>query len=688
MAEAHGAGAISAIWAPDGRHFVYRNGKSVMLYDVPGKNEKELLSLDSLERAAVRPPEEPHFDWQNRRVNESSIAWSHSGNELLISSGGDLFLWHKDTGKWDQLTATSVPERDPKLSPDGSRVAFRREHDLYTMEIASRKISRITNDGSATLLNGELDWVYPEELDLGTAFWWSPDSRSIAYLQFDISHEFIYPQVNLLGTRAEAEPERYPQAGTPNPEVRLGVIPADGGATRWMDLGEARDHLLARVYWTPESSHLAVERLNRVQNELDLMLASVSDGAAKRIIHETDPHWINVNDQFQFLSNGTFLWSSERDGFRHLYLYSIDGKQLKRLTEGKWEVTGLAGVDERAGKVYYVSTEASPLERQLYSVQLSGKDRTRITRTEGTHSISMGPSAEYYLDTYSSLENPTARTLYAATGQEWTVLRPPDRTLPDNYAVLPTEIVKVKAIDGTPLYARLIKPANFRQGQQYPAIVMVYGGPGEQSVRDVWEGATWDQVLAHRGFVVWQLDNRGSSGRGHAFETPIYHRFGRVELADQLEGIRHLIAQGFVDPARIGMYGWSYGGFMTLYSLLNAPNMFRAGIAGAPVTNWRNYDTIYTERYLGVPSENPEGYAASSPVEYADKLSAKLLMLHNIEDDNVLFQNSMQMSAALEKANKVFEMVVYPLHSHGVTGPLRRDLLEKTTDFIEKNLKN
>jgi dipeptidyl-peptidase-4 len=237
------------------------------------------------------------------------------------------------------------------------------------------------------------------------------------------------------------------------------------------------------------------------------------------------------------------------------------------------------------------------------------------------------------------------------------------------------------------LHARLIKPANFRAGVKYPAVVMVYGGPGAQSVRNAWQGASWDQVLAHRGFVIWQLDNRGSKGRGHAFETPLYHRTGQTELADQLEGVRYLIAQGFVDPARIGLYGWSYGGYMTLYSLLNAPGVFRAGIAGAPVTSWRNYDTIYTERYMGLPEENEEGYRASSPLEYADKLQDKLLILHNIEDDNVLFQNTLQMANAFEKAGKLFDMVVYPEKSHSVEGPFRRELLEKETDFFEKNLK-
>jgi dipeptidyl-peptidase-4 len=674
-------------WAPDGKHFAYFKGKQIMLYDVAAKIEKELLALDPLEKAAVPAPTAERFDFQNRRVSENKLQWSPSGKELLLSVSGDLFLYRLESGKWDQLTATADAERDPKLSPDGTQVAFRRAHDLYVLEIASRKVKRLTEDGSATLLNGELDWVYPEELDLGTAFWWSPDSKHIAYMQFDVGREMVYPQVSLLGMRAVAEPERYPQAGTPNAEVHVGVISPTGANTRWIDMGETRGFLIARVYWSPDSSKLAIERFNRLQNKLDLMLADAGAGTSKSILHESDPAWINLNDLFHFLADGQFIWGSERDGFQHLYLYGPDGKLRNRITQGEWEVNQIAGIDETRQILYYTSTEGSPLERQLYSIRFSGKDKKQITQGAGTHAVSMSPSNDYFVDTFSSLTKPARKTIHKIDGAEWAVFREADHKLTDEYEVLPTEIVNVKAADGTLLYARLIKPANFKGGEKYPAIVMVYGGPGVQTIHNAWSGATWDQALAQRGFVIWQLDNRGSMGRGHAFETPINRRMGKVELADQLEGIRYLVAQGFVDPNRIGINGWSYGGYMTINALLNAPDVFRAGIAGAPVTNWQNYDTIYTERYLGLPAENPDGYKVSSLVDYADKLKAKLLMIHNIEDDNVLFQNTLQMSAALERAGKLFDMLIYPGKSHGVEGPLRKHLLEKTTDFFEKNLK-
>ena len=686
--QSHERETPQVVWAPDGKHFAYFQGAQVMLFDIAAKSEKALLSIAPLEKAAVPVAESQRFDWQNRRVSEDSLEWDNSGKRLLLSVRGDLFLFSLDTGAWEQLTATPEAERDPKLSPDGARVAFRRGHDLYTLEIATRQLARLTDDGSATLLNGETDWVYPEELDLGTAYWWSPDSQRIAYMQFDIAHEFIYPQTSLTGLRAFAEPERYPQAGTPNADVHVGVVPATGGVTRWMDLGEPRGFLIARVYWTPDSTRLAIERMNRVQNHLDLLMADASGGASHAILSEADPYWINQNDLFSFVGKDQFLWGSERDGFRHLYLYSLEGQQRKRLTEGDWEVTELAGIDEAHQKVYFVSTETSPLDRELYSVKLNGKDRTRITHEPGTHEISMGPSAEYYLDTFSSLTEPPRSDLYSVGGGKWSGFRAA-RGFTDEYALQVPQIVQIKAQDGKLLYGRMIKPVNFHAGEKYPAVVMVYGGPGEQTVVNAWAGQEWDraQVLAARGFVVWQLDNRGSAGRGHAFETPIFRRFGKAELADQLEGVRYLLAQGFVDPARVGIYGWSYGGFMTLYSLLNAPEVFRAGIAGAPVTNWRNYDTIYTERYLGLPSDNPDGYRASSPLDYAANLKSKLLIVHNIEDDNVLFQNTVQMTDALEQAGKLFGMALYMGKSHGVTGPVRKQLLETLTDFFEKNLK-
>jgi dipeptidyl-peptidase-4 len=679
-------------WAPDGARFIANERGMLSLYEVRSGKSREIVSLDTLEKAAVKPLQPPLYDWTNRRVDESDVQWFTDGKRILVAASGDLFIVDLASGRFDALTDTPDFERDPKLSPDNRSVSFRRGADLYVIDVASRMVTRLTSNGSDTLLNGQLDWVYPEELDLGTAHWWSPDSRSIAYLQFDIAREPVFPQVSLLNPRGVLEPERYPKPGDPNAEVRLGIVPLPGGETKWMDLGDPRGFLIARVVWAPSSREILAERLPRVQNKLELLMADVATGASRVVLREEDPTWINVGGEPRFLAGGSrFLWTSERSGFRHLYVYGVDGTLQKQLTSGAWEVAHVAGVDEEHQRVYYTSTQDSPVERQLYAVSLAGGVAQRLTKETGTHSISMAPNAAYYLDDYSSLATPPESRLYRSDGKdgkEEREYRPADRKASEEYEILPTEIVQVKATDGTLLYARMIKPAGFQAGKKYPAVVTVYGGPGVQEIRNSWQGLSWDQVLAQKGFVIWQLDNRGSSGRGHAFESPIYHNMGAQEMKDQVEGIRYLISQGFVDARRIGLYGWSYGGYMTLYTVTHTPDLIKAAIAGAPVTNWRNYDSIYTERYMGLPENDEEGYRASAPALNAAGMSGtKLLIVHNVEDDNVHFQNSLQMADALEKAGKQFFMVVYPQKTHHVAGPAYKQLLETITAFFEENLK-
>lgn len=675
-------------WAPDSKSFVWRESGKLRSYDLATKCERDLLSLDALEAAAVKPPPRGVFQWENRRVREERIQWSGDGKGILLLAGGDLFWLDAASRQWHQLTATEAAERDPKLSPDGRRVSFRRGNELYVLERASKTVTRLTHDATETLWNGRLDWVYPEELDLGTAHWWSPDSSRIAYLQFDVSRQHVYPHADLTGVRAIFEPQRYPKAGTPNAEVRLGVVAASGGATRWMDLGETRDRLLARVVWLPDAGALAVQRANRVQNQLDLLAADADTGAARLILRETDRAWVNIVDGPVPLRDGRhLLWTSERDGWRHLYLCSLDGRSVKRLTHGEWMVDSVAGVDEKARLIYYTSTEESPLERRLYRVGFDGKRRELLTHDAGVHAISMSPDARWFLDTWSSAATPPARTIRRADGGEYALFRQADRKSTEEYDLLPAETVRLTAGDGTLFYARLIRPAGFDPARKYPAIVMVYGGPQSQAIQNRWAGAGFEQALAHRGFVVWQLDNRGSAGRGHAWETRLYRRLGKQELEDQVTGVRYLVSLGFVDEKRIGVHGWSYGGFMTLYALLNAPTLFRAGVAGAPVTDWRLYDTIYAERYLGLPEENEEGYRLSSPVHQAARLEARLMLAHNIDDDNVLFQNTLRLMNELTRAGKQFELRLYPQKTHGVTGPERRHMLEAIARFFEENLR-
>ncbi|MBM3811869.1 MAG: alpha/beta fold hydrolase [Acidimicrobiia bacterium] len=678
-------GAGSVAWAPDGDRFLRIQGTRVKLYEVKSRTEKDLLDMKEMESTAAAPREAEAFGWVNRRVRSQRAQWSGSGKELLLQVRGDLFLYEVGSGKWKQLTKTTETEHDPKLSPDGKKVGYRLAHDLYVLEIASGKQTRLTHDGSPSRGNGELDWVYPEELDLGTAHWWSPDSRHIAYLQFDTSALMVYPHGDITKVRPVSEPQRYPQAGTPNSVVRLGVVAATGGKTKWAEWNGPSDGLIGRVEWLPEGGALAVQQLTRIQDKLRLVSVK-PEGKMQPILEESSSAWVNLKDDSRFLRKSPqLIWGSERDGYRHLYLQPRNGGEGKRLTSGDWEVTDLSCVDEERESIYYVSTEVSPLERHLYRVGFDGKGKQRLTKAAGTHAIEMAPGCGYYLDTHSSLREPSKVTLHSHDGAELAVVSAQDRKVMDEFEILPTELVRYQGAGGE-FHARLIKPAGFDASRKYPAIVMVYGGPHAQSVRNSWRGADWDQALAHRGFVVWQVDNRGSAGRGHVWEKPLHRRFGKTELADQLEGVKHLVSLGFVDEKRIGMYGWSYGGYMTLYSLLNSPDTFRAGVAGAPVTDWRNYDTIYTERYLGLPQENEEGYKLSSPVHQAKELKSRLLLVHNFEDDNVLFQHTLRMMDALQRAGKPFDLQLYPQKSHGVGGAARRHMLEAITAFFERHL--
>ncbi len=521
----------AAVWAPDGRSFVTRAGRNLVVYDAATQKTRDLVSTQAIDGAAVRPADgDGPMDWTNRRERVGGMEWTADGKSLLYNAGGDLFLIDIASGKWEQLTRTAEAELDATLSPDGKMAAYRRGWDLYTMDLATKKETRLTTGGTELVRNGALDWVYPEELDLPTAFWWSPDSKSIAFLQFDLRQEPVIPHEDLLRTRALYEPERYPQAGEPNATLRMGVVAAAGGETRWYELGDTRNqYLIARAGWMPDARSLYVLRFNRVQNRDELFAIQLATGAHSTIFQETDPYWINLSGDLRFLKDGKhFLWTSERDGFRHIYLYSNDGKEAKQLTRGAWEVTAIDGVDEAAGRIYYTSTEPTELEHHLYSIGLDGGGKRALTPAAGTHSISMAANGAYYLDTYSSLTAPPRTVLCSGDGKELAVYREADRSQIDKYEILPTEIVEFKGADGTPLYGRLIKPAGFQQGKRYPVVMTVYGGPGVGlPVHNSWQGIGLDQVLAQKGYVVWQAENRGGMGRGHAFETAIYHKLGR-----------------------------------------------------------------------------------------------------------------------------------------------------------------
>ena len=456
-----------------------------------------------------------------------------------------------------------------------------------------------------------------------------------------------------------------------------------------MDIGDDKECLIARVAWLPDGKHLAIQRFNRVQSVLDLLIADAATGRSRTVLTETDPHWVNFSDILYFFQDGSrFIWSSERSGFRHLYLYKTDGAQLAQLTHGDWEATSLDAVDEARGLVYFTATEKSPLERQLYRVRLDGSGFERISREDGTHAANFAPRAEKFVDTFSSIAAPPRQDVFRADGSKVAVLDANPVPELAAYGLSRVEFFQVKARDGEPLNAQMIKPPDFDPSRKYPVIVFTYGGPNPV-VRNMWGGNNllFHQLMAQRGFIIFSVDNRGARGRGHAFETKTFHRVSVQELSDQRDGVAYLRSLPFVDGQRIGIWGWSYGGHMTLHAMFQAPEDFKVGFAGAPVTDWLQYDSIATERFLGLPKDDPEGYREASPVNYVSGLRGKLLIAQGVGDDNVHFINTLLLLNQAIQLKKYIEVALFPGRGHAVSDSAARIvLMNRVAAFFKDNL--
>jgi dipeptidyl-peptidase 4 len=670
-------------WHPDGKRLSFLRGSGtaarLCAFDVTSGRETVLLAADRL-----RIPGS-----ESRVLSLAAATWLPDGKHLLVLSDGDIFVVDSAAGTVRALVQTPESEEFATASPDGARIAFLRGSDLYLVDVASGRETRLTRDGSDTVLNGRLDWVYEEELASrsGQAFVWSPDSRAIAYLRLDQSKVPTFPIVDFLPIRNEVRWQRYPTPGAPNSVARVGiaVLGKDGGVASEVrvELPLEDGYLLPQVAWTPDSRGLAIQRLNRAQNQLELRLVPLhrserDEGGGRILLTERSAAWLNTFGPPHFLKDGRrFLWVSEREGYAHLYLCEIAGG-CRAVTQGPWEVesrvsfTGPATpytFDERSGFLYFTATEKDPRERHLYRARLDGTGRTRLTREDGTHRVLVSPDGRFYADLWSDRETPPKLVVSSQDGTRRWALE--DNAHPPilDFERGRIEPIELTAQDGTKLYAALLKPADFDPGKRYPVLVNVYGGPHAQIVTNAWSQASaFDQLLAGRGFLVFWLDNRGSAGRGAAFESAIRGELGHVELADQLTGIAYLRSLPFVDPGRIGIMGWSYGGYMSLYAATHAPQVFRAVVAGAPVTDWRLYDSIYTERYLGTPEANAKGYDASSATLKADALQAELLLLHGTADDNVHLANTVSFVAALVHAGRPYSLLLYPGQAHGVSG--------------------
>src|SRR5579859_3810377 len=685
-------------WTPDSKQISFFENKSagkemhseLWSLEVASGQRHLLLPTDKLD--AVLPADagqRTQATGLGRRA-PARYQWAPGGGALLFQGATSLAWFDLKTQASRTLTSGGEAIADPKISPDGRYVSFVRNHNLWLVSVADGKEQALTEGGTEEVRKGELDWVYPEELDFTTAYWWAPDSSAVAYLQMDESEVARYPLVEFSSPTGEAEEERYPPAGGGNPIVRVFVAPVGGGEARAMDTGENSDIYIARVNWLRDSKHVAIQRLNRQQTVLDLLVADTANGQTRTALNETDQYWINVSNDLHFLKDGKrFLWSSERSGYRHLYLYDLEGKQLAQITKGDWEVSAVDAVDEGKGMVYFTGTAKTPLERHLYRVSLDGSAISRITIHNGMHGVNMAPDASAFVDTYSDVLTPPRQEVARADGSLLRVINENKVAELTTYHLSAPQFLSVKTHDGVQLNAVMVKPPDFDPSKKYPVLVYTYGGPHAQVVLNAWGGNTamWHQLMAQKGYIIFSVDNRGSGGRGHAFEEPIHSGLGAKELSDQRDGVAYLKTLAYVDPERIGIWGWSYGGHMTLHAMFESGGEFKAGFAGGPVTDWHFYDSIYTERYLGLLPQNAVGYRASSPIERAEGFKGKLLIAHGTGDDNVHYANTLSLINELIEMGKYVEVMAFPGRGHGVSDPAaRKVLMTRVTQFFLDNL--
>ena len=629
------------------------------------------------------------------RARPGSIRLSPEADRMLLHLASDLFVWDFSDETLTRLTHGPEDEELARFSPDGRSLAFVRDVDLYVVDLKGDEV-RLTTGGGENTLNGKLDWVYQEEIyGRGNyqAHWWSPDSRRIAFLQSDERDVPRFTVVDHVPFRPPLEVYPYPKAGDPNPRVRLGVAEANGGGIAWVDPGlyGHSEILIVNVAFSPDGD-VWYQVQDRRQTFLDLHRADPATGESERILREESHAWVNVLGPPRFLEDGGFLWLSERTGFQHLYRYDEDGKLARTLTDGRWEVRSLNAVDDEAGFAYVSGTYRSALGADVLRVALDGSGAALLTEAPGSHrgSFPENGSIRHWIATSSDLHTPTTMTLRSA-GDGATVRELGGGEVPDleRFEISAPELLTIATSDGVDLEAMLIRPQGFDPDRVYPAWVHVYGGPHAQQVRDGWQGSRgmWFQYLAQQGIVVLVVDNRISSGKGVESTWPVYRNFGEQELIDLVEAVDWLGAKPWVDAERIGLDGWSFGGYMTLYALTRS-DRFRAGIAGGSVVDWRAYDSIYTERYMSTPDDNPDGYERSSALESAGDLHGDLLIVHGTMDDNVHMQNTLQMAWKLQKAGKPFEMMLYPKSRHGVTDPdLSLHLRQTMARFILKTIK-
>lgn len=682
------------VFQNDGKHYTLREGDQINQYDLTtGKMTKTIFKGADFKDQNAYPG------------TLNSYEFSADESKIMLTTEEEAIYRHSTKSQffiYDGKSVSKLYEGDKQMyatfNPAADKVAFVLNNNLYFKDLKNNQTKQITTDGEMNkIINGALDWVYEEEFSFWRGFEWSPDGKRIAFYKFDESN---VPQFRLTNYYNELYPDevifKYPKVGQVNSVVTVWVYDLETGKTTQVETGGETDQYIPRIKWTADPLHLCVYRLNRHQNHLEFMLADAKTGKTVKLFEEKNARYISEEnfDNLTFLKNGReFIWTSEMDGYSHIYLYDLKGKLVRQLTKGNWEMTKLLGIDEKNGQVYYQAAQVSPMQRELYSTEISTGKTKKMSTKAGWNDAIFSSTFDYYVNSFSTMNSPAAYSVYNRRGDLIRVIEDNKKLaeIQEAYNVQPVEFFSFETSDSVSLNGWMIKPVDFNPENKYPVFMYQYGGPGSQQVVDKWKGQDywWFQMLAQQGFLVACVDNRGTGGRGEEFKKMTYQQLGHYETIDQIEAAKYLGSLPFADPNRIGIFGWSYGGYMSTLALLKGNDTFKAGIAVAPVTNWKWYDTIYTERFMRTEEENPDGYRENSPINFADQLKGNYLLVHGMGDDNVHFQNTVEMANALISANKQFDTYFYPNRNHGIYGDnTRLHLYTKMTNFLHEKLKN
>jgi len=679
----------------DGNHYTdietYDRKQAIVSFDyATGKTTDTLFTTKDITNAGLKAF---RIESYTLSPGEKNILLSTASEHIYRhSSIAIYYVWNREKKTLTKLTDDNNKVMYASLSPDGNKAAYIYKGDLYTKNLTDGKTTRLTNDGSTDIFNGVSDWVYEEEFALTQAYFWSPDNKAIAFYRFDDARvptfsmseykDSLYPPVNSF---------KYPKVGEPNATITINIYNLQDGKSVVVNPPKHYEYV-PRIKWTQSSSLLSVQYMNRHQDTLVLALADVQTGKTTPILTQGETAFIDINDALTFINNNTeFIWMSDVDGFRHLYHYSIKGKLINQITKGNWEIGDFKGINEKTRTLYYIASGTSPINSEVYSIGLDGKNKKKLSTQVGSNGADFSANYGYYISSVSNLEEPGFITLNNSEGKQIRVLED-NQDLKDTlkkYDLGKKSFFTFTTSQGTNLNGWKILPPDFDSTKKYPVLMYVYGGPGANQVVNHYDGTNgmWDQLMAEKGYIMVCIDNRGTGGRGAAFKKCTYLNLGKLETEDQIEGAKYFGSLSYVDKSRIGIWGWSYGGYMAAMCITKGADYFKAATSVAPVTDWRYYDNIYTERYMRTATENPKGYEESSPIHYANELKGNYLLMQGTSDDNVHFQNSIEWIKALQKADKQFSLMIYPDKNHSILGGnIHAYLFTKLTNFWLQNL--